>query len=167
MSAQQVLLIAGIVALVAAVVFAALAVWTYRVLDIRGVRADLNGTARAREAAAAPAGGPRRTSARAFSSATWHGTVTKKGEPAPTEHVPRPVASPPPAPPGRPATAGPPRGGDEPTSLIASAGGSDEPTSLVTSEPAADEPTTVVDPSFEFHVVIRESGAASSQRIEG
>lgn len=159
MSAQQVILIVGIVALVAAVVLAALAAWTYRALDIRGVRADLSGKARAREvseASAASSRAARASSARAFSDATWGGAVSKKGV-APTERVPRPVGSPPRV--ARPSP--PPPDADAATSLL----DGDEPTTV--GDAAAEEPTTLVEESFEFRVTRRELGAASPQRIEG
>lgn len=173
MSAQQVILIVGVVALVAAVALAALAAWTYRALDIRGVRADLSGRARAREVAGQSSSGvSRRSAVRAFSDATWGGSVRERSDErgAPdredrTRRVPRPAASPPPAPPSRRDEAGPRGTGDEPTSLMGPASGSDDPTTVAA--PGADDPTTVADASFEFHVVRRESGTGSSQRIEG
>lgn len=145
MAAQDVLFIVGIVALVAAAVMVGLAIWTYRALDIRGVRADLSGVARASAAAAAPTAA-RRSSARAFSEATWGGVVSKSGEAqkvAPTEHVPRPVEPPPRRPAHRSA---PPPAADEPTSVI-----------------EAPEQGTG---AFAFRIVRREMGAESPRGIE-
>ena len=147
MAAQDVLFIVGVVALVAAAALTGLAIWTYRALDIRGVRADLSGVARA-SAASAPVPS-RRPSSRAFSSATWEGVVSKSDadDDAPTttatERAPRPVESPP----RRPARSSAP-------------------------PPAADEPTSAFEPpapqagAFAFRVVRREMGAASPRGIE-
>lgn len=148
MTAQDVLFIVGVVALVAAAALAGLAIWTYRALDIRGVRADLSGVARASAAASAPLPS-RRPSARAFSSATWEGVVSKSDadDDAPTatatERAPQPVESPPRRP-VRPSA--PPPAADEPTSAFES--------------PA---PETG---AFAFRVVRREMGAASPRGIE-
>ena len=82
MSAQQILLIIGIVLIVVAVALVGVAIWVYRALDIKAVRDDLSGVARAREVDSSRSGGGRRSAVRAFSDATWDGAVRKNAAPA-------------------------------------------------------------------------------------
>lgn len=159
MEAQQVLLVVGAAALVIAVCLVGVAAWLYRSLDIKGVRADLSGTARAREVDAlmsASSEGEQRRKARAFSDATWDGVAQRRAE--------RP-ASPPSWSEGRPSSA------NRPTPASAA---DEETTGPVprqaprqTGSPPRERPAPGPwQGSFEFRVTRREMGTGSSQRIE-
>lgn len=147
MTPQSVLFIVGIVLIVAAVVMVGLAVWTYRALDIKGVRDDLSGVARARELSS-PDAQTRRSTVRAFSGASWQGEARQR-ERAPEAASPaaaqRPHASPPPAAPAPARRAAAPAADDE--------------TSLLGAQTAPSVP-------FAFRVVRRELGAGTPRRIE-
>lgn len=186
MSAQDVLLIIGIVLIVVAVALVGVAFWVYRALDIKGVRDDLSGVARAREVESSRSGGTGRSSARAFSSASWHGAVRRSSVetdaqttvPDDVPHAPRPAPTPSwvaapqaAAPPGGPAPHPPADPGDARTTMLSEDPG-EAPTSLLDEDDAG---TTLLDTSpapaerrgsFEFRVVRSEMGAGSSRRIE-
>ncbi len=184
MSAQQILLIIGIVLIVVAVALVGVAIWVYRAFDIKGVRDDLSGVARAREVDSSRTSGGRRPVARAFSDATWGGAVRKSAPAAPSAAGPMPPMAPPqPAPAqGWAAPQAAPPGGfasppgvaerpDAPTTLL-DAGDGDAVTTLLGEN---DDGTTLLDTgpveaqpsgSFEFRVVRSEMGAGSSRRIE-
>ena len=188
MAAQQILLIIGIALIVVAVALVGVAIWVYRALDIKGVRDDLSGVARAREVDSARSGGTRRPAARAFSDATWDGAVRRSAAPdqapsAPVAPTPQQVPQQAPAQ-GRavPQAAAPPGGyapppgapehGDAPTTLLGAEDG-DAVTTLLGDDD--DDGTTLLDTgpvdaqwngSFEFRVVRSEMGAGSPRRIE-
>lgn len=158
MTPQLVLMVVGIVLLVAAAALAGAAVWSYRALDIKGVRDDLSGVARARETSASPERA-RRTTARAFSGASWKGDARRSAHPdepdvAPTAHVPRPVEAPPPLR-GTRTSESPPRAGAH-----APAPPADEETSLL------GEGTPQDSPPFEFRVTRKVMGTGTPERIE-
>ena len=99
MTPQSVLFIVGVVLIVAAVVMVGLAVWTYRALDIKGVRDDLSGVARAPRAEL-----PRRSDEKidrpCLFRRVWQGEARQRErapEAAPPAAAQRPHASSPPA----------------------------------------------------------------------
>lgn len=147
MTPQSVLFVVGIVLIVVAVAMVALAVWTYRALDIKGVRDDLSGVARARELSA-PGAQARRSTARAFSGASWQGEARQRErapEATPPAAAQRPHASPPPSAPTPERRVPVPAADDE--------------TSLLGAQAAPSVP-------FAFRVVRRELGAGTPRRIE-
>ncbi len=185
MSAQQILLIIGIVLIVVAVALVGVAIWVYRALDIKAVRDDLSGVARAREVDSSRSGGGRRSAVRAFSDATWDGAVRKNAAPVPVAgpaHQAAPSQTMPAqgwavsqtsAPPGGHASPpGADQRADAPTTLLDS-GDEDAATTLLGED--ADDGTILLDTgpvesqpsgSFEFRVVRSEMGAGSPRRIE-